>query len=470
MPKQMRFNAFTMNTVGHISPGMWTHPRDQSHRYTDIGHWSELARTLERGKFDGVFIADVLGIYDVYEGNRDHPIRHAVQVPVNDPMLIVPVMAAVTEHLGFGVTASVSYEHPFPFARRMSTLDHLTKGRIAWNIVTSYLDSGARATGQQRLLDHDARYDYAEEYADICYRLWEASWDDDAVKRDKASGVFADPGKVHEIRHSGVHFTVDATHLSEPSPQRTPVLYQAGASGRGRKFAARHAEAVFVGGPTKTILKGYVDSIRASAIEAGRAATDVQIYNMHTLILGKTDADAKRKHDEYRHHVDYAASLTLLSGWMGIDLSKYALDEPLRHVKTNAGQSAVESFSSADPARTWTVREIAEWVAIGGRGPISVGSPATIADELEGWMSETGIDGFNLGCAVMPETFVDIVDLLVPELQRRGLYKTDYAPGSYRDKLFGRGPRLAPTHPGAQWRAGVSAPLPHREKVYRARS
>ena len=302
MPKQIRLNAFTMNTVGHISPGLWTHPRDQSHLYTDPQHWADLAKTLERGRFDALFIADVVGIYDVYKGDRTYPIRHATQVPVNDPLLIVPAMALVTEHLSFGVTSSVSYEHPYNFARRFSTLDHLTKGRVAWNVVTSYLDSGARATGQQALAAHDGRYDLAEDYLDVCYKLWEGSWEDGAVKRDKATGIFTDPAKVHDIRHRGPIFQVDGVHLSEPSPQRTPVIFQAGASTRGRRFAARHAEAIFVGAPSKHVLKGYVDALRASAVEQGRRADDLVICNMHTVIVGETDAEAQEKYAEYRSY------------------------------------------------------------------------------------------------------------------------------------------------------------------------
>ncbi|WP_088344583.1 MULTISPECIES: LLM class flavin-dependent oxidoreductase [Rhodomicrobium] len=457
MSKEIRLNAFTMNTVGHMSPGLWTHPRDRSSHYTDLKHWADLAKTLERGRFDAVFIADVIGIYDVYNGDPTSPIRHATQIPVGDPLLIVPAMALVTEHLSFGVTSSVSYEHPYPFARRFSTLDHLIKGRVAWNVVTSYLDSGARATGQQALAGHDDRYDLAEDYLEVCYKLWEGSWEDGAVRRDKASGVFTDPSKVHNIRHKGPHFQVDGIHLSEPSPQRTPVIFQAGASTRGRQFAARHAEAIFVGAPSKHVLKNYVDALRAGAVEQGRRADDLVIYNMHTVIVAETDAEAQEKHAEYRKHISHEGALTLMSGWSGIDFGKYQLDEPLRYVKTNAGQSFVEAFSSSDPAREWTLREMAEWVAIGGRGPTSIGSPKTVADELEAWVNETGVDGFNLASVVMPETFEQVADLLVPELQRRGLFKKDYAEGTLRQKLFGRGDRIAAGHPAHAAREAVRA-------------
>ncbi len=226
--KEIRLNAFEMNCVGHQSPGLWAHPRDRAVHYTDLDYWTGLAKTLERGKFDGVFLADVLGIYDVYGGSPDAALRHAVQVPVNDPLLLIPAMAAVSEHLGFGVTCTLSYEPPYPLARRMSTLDHLTKGRVGWNIVTGYLNSAATGMGLAQQPRHDQRYEIADEYMEVAYKLWEGSWEDDAVVRDPARRVFADPAKIHRVDHQGQFYRVDAIHLCEPSPQRTPVLAPGG--------------------------------------------------------------------------------------------------------------------------------------------------------------------------------------------------------------------------------------------------
>jgi len=453
MTKELRLNAFAMNTVSHLSPGLWRHPRDMSMRYTDLDFWAELARTLERGLFDGIFLADVLGIYDVYGGTRDAAIRNAAQVPVNDPLQLIPAMALVTEHLGFGVTCSVSFEHPYPFARRMSTLDHLTRGRIGWNIVTSYLESGARNLGQTALTAHDDRYDIADEYLDVCYKLWELSWADDAVVRDAESGAYTDPEKVRPIEHEGRYYSVPGVHLCEPSPQRTPVLYQAGASRRGRQFAARHAECVFVGAPSTTVLKKIVASIREAVAAEGRDPHDVLIFSMLTAIVGASDAAAKAKFEDYRKYVNLDGALALLGGWTGVDLSAYALDEAFRHVETNAAQSMVEGFSAADPTRVWTVREMAEWCGIGGRGGVVVGSPETVADHMQQVAEEADVDGYNMAYAVLPETFTDIADLLVPELQRRGAYKKAYRPGTLRERLFGSGPRLPAAHYGSRLRS-----------------
>src|SRR5882724_10450057 len=276
--KEIRLNAFEMNCVGHQSPGLWAHPRDRSANYTDLAYWTDLARVLERGKFDGIFLADVLGIYDVYGGSPDAALRNAVQVPVNDPLLLVPAMAQVTEHLGFGITSTLSYEPPYPFARRMSTLDHLTKGRAGWNIVTGYLNSAAAGMGLKVQPRHEERYAIAEEYMQVVYQLWEGSWEDGAVLRDRERRVFADPARIHRVKHAGRHYKVDAIHLSEPSPQRTPVLYQAGASARGRAFAAAHAECIFVNGQFRHNVRDIVADIRARAKALGRNPYEIKVF------------------------------------------------------------------------------------------------------------------------------------------------------------------------------------------------
>ncbi|RZK82727.1 MAG: LLM class flavin-dependent oxidoreductase, partial [Methylobacterium sp.] len=260
--KQIRLNAFNMNCVGHINHGLWTHPRDRSAAYNTLRYWTDQAKLLERGLFDGLFIADILGVYDIYGGGIDVTAREAVQLPVNDPTLIVPAMAAVTEHLGFGITLNVFAEAPYTFARRLSTLDHLTGGRVGWNIVTGYLESAHRGRGEA-LPAHDRRYDYADEYLEVLYKLWEGSWDDAAVRRDREARVFSDPALIRPVSHRGEFLAVDGYHLCEPSLQRTPVLYQAGASGRGRAFAGRHAECVFISARDKTSARDSVRAIRA---------------------------------------------------------------------------------------------------------------------------------------------------------------------------------------------------------------
>lgn len=452
MSKTIHFNAFDMNCVGHQSPGLWAHPRDRSWKYKDLDYWQDLARTLESGVFDGIFIADVIGYYDVYKGDNYHAIHQAAQIPVNDPLQLAAPIALATEHLGIGITASTSFEHPYTFARRLATADHHTKGRVGWNIVTSYLESGAKNIGQAGLQRHDNRYDIANEYLEVIYKLLEGSWEDDAVVRDRENRVFTLPEKVHEIGHRGKYFDVPGYALTEPSPQRTPVLYQAGASGAGKKFAAEHAECVFVAAQTRTILRNYVTDVRQRAAAAGRSPDSLKIYNLLTVIVDETDEKARARFRDYLDYVSYDGSLVFMSGWTGIDFSRYRPDDLVTKVETNAIHSAVESLSQGDPNKRWTIRELAEWGGVGGMGPVVVGSPATVADELQQWVEETGVDGFNLAYAVTPETFENIVGYLVPELQKRGVYPTEYRPGTLREKLFGRGARLESPHPGARYR------------------
>ena len=453
--RSIRFNAFDMNCVAHQSPGLWIHPQDQSSQYKDLAYWADLARLLERGRFDGLFIADVLGTYDVYGASDEAAIRQAAQIPVNDPLLLVSAMALVTEHLGFGITTGTGFEHPYPFARRMSTLDHLTKGRVGWNVVTGYLPAAARNMGQTDQPAHDARYDHADEYLEVLYKLWEGSWEDGAVVRDRERGVFTDPGKVHHIGHAGTHFSVPGIHLSEPSPQRTPVIFQAGSSPRGVRFAAENAEAIFTAAPTKAILRETVTTIRRELELAGRDPYAAKIFNLTTIITAESDDEARAKHAEYLSYGDPEGALVFMSGWMGVNLASYGLDEPIGNVDSNAILSAVKAFQSADPdGGEWAVRDIADWGKIGGMGPLIVGSGERVADVLQDWVSETDVDGFNLAYAITPGTFADFIDHVVPILTARGAYQSEYASGTLRDKLFGRGDRLPEEHRGSRYRVG----------------
>ncbi|AMX19120.1 Dimethyl-sulfide monooxygenase [Acinetobacter pittii] len=452
MTKKISFNAFEMNCIAHQSPGLWRHPQDRSVKYKDLEYWTDLAQILERGFFDGIFIADVLGIYDVYHQSAEHALTGAVQVPVNDPLQIVPAMAAVTKHLGFGVTTSISFEHPYPFARRISTLDHLTKGRVGWNIVTSYLESGSKNLGLTTQVKHDNRYDIADEYLEVLYKLWEGSWEEGSVLRDRENGIFADHKKVHPIQHEGKYFTVPGIHICEPSPQRTPVLYQAGASSRGQKFASQNAECVFIAAPSKIATKKVVQGIRQKLAQEGRDPYSVKIYALLSIVTDETDAKAQAKFKEYQSYGSYDGALTLLSGWSGVDFSQYQPTDKVEYIQTNAIQSLLDSYVNADPERVWTIEEIANWNSLGGNGPVLVGSAETVSDALQQWVEDTDIDGFNLAYILAHQTFADVVEFIVPELQKRGVYQTSYAQGTLREKLFGAGPYLPENHRGAKYR------------------
>ena len=242
MSAPLRFSAFVMNTTSHILHGAWRLPEARQTDFHSLEHWVSLAQTLERGKFDYIFFADVVGLYDDYRGSWEKFVESGLQIPSNDPLVLASALASHTEHLGIAITSSILQEHPFDFARKISTLDHVSRGRIAWNIVTSLSDNAWRNFGYDGRTPHDDRYEWAQEYVDVVYKLWEGSWDDDALVQDKASGVHADVDKVHKIHHDGTRYRVEGPHLVAPSPQRTPVLFQAGSSSAGRRFAARNAE------------------------------------------------------------------------------------------------------------------------------------------------------------------------------------------------------------------------------------
>jgi len=452
--KEILLNAFCMNAISHTHQGLWRHPRDESHRYTDLDYWVEFAQLLEEGKFDGIFMADGLGIYDVYEGRADAALRSGVMMPKNDPLLLVSAMAAATRNIGFGITCNVTDEPPYAFARKMSTLDHLTRGRIGWNIVTGFLDSAVKARGGEGLLHHDERYEVAEEYMDIVYQLWEKSWEDGAVLRDAENGVFADPSKVHRITHAGKYFKIDSIHMSEPSPQRTPVLFQAGASARGMAFAARHAECIYISGATPAKVGAKVKKIREAAAACGRGRDDIKVFVSMDIITAPTDAEAADKQQEYMRYIDPVGSLVRFSGFIGMDLSKLDLDETIKRIPSNAIQSVLENLASGNADKGWTVRDIANTLQTGGANAVIVGSPATVVDQLQRWMDEADVDGFNVPTMVKPDSTRDLVRLIVPEMQNRGVFKTEYRPGSMREKLFGQAARTPANHPSAGYRKG----------------
>ena len=439
--REIRLLAFDMATPGHIQQGLWAHPRDTSRRYATLAYWTDLARRLERGLFDGLFLADVLGIYDVHGGSPAAALRGGVQVPLLDPLMLVPAMAAVTSHLGFGVTCNLSYETPFPFARRMSTLDHLTGGRIGWNIVTGYLDSAARAHGHPAQRDHDDRYDRAEEFLSAVRGLWEHSWDDGAVKRDGENRLYTDPAAVRAIRAPGPLYPMDAIHLCEPSPQRTPLLFQAGASDRGRAFAGRHAECVFLNGTTPEATAPIAADLRARA-----GARPLKIFAGATLVIGRTEREANDLLADYAAYADPEATLAHASASLGIDLARYGMDEPVGAQPTQAIRSNAEAMARA-AGPTWTRRQLLAQSPLGSRQKPIVGTAEQVADTLQHWMATAGIDGFNLSRTVMPESLDAIIDLLIPVLQQRGVYRTAYAGSTFRDALFGAGDRLPAAKP-----------------------
>lgn len=450
-PKPIRLNALDQCTPSFLAFGLWTHPRDRALDYTTLSYWTDYARLLEKGLFDALFLADVLGVPDVYQGGPDAAFRSAALAPSLDPAVIISAMATVTENLGFAITGSAAYEPPYLFARRMATLDHLTGGRMGWNIVTGFLKSGALAMGQDDLTEHDLRYESADEFMEIMYGLWDRSWADDALLRDKASGRYADPAKIGIIEHQTEHHRIRAAGPTEPSPQRVPVLFQAGGSARGRQFASTHAEGIFINGPKLELVAGQVSDMRQRAADLGRRPESLNFFAGVTIIAAETEALAQAKLADYKRHASVEGMLAQLSAALGIDLARYPLDEPIRYEKTDAAHSQLDMLTRKG---SLTVRQAAEGMILSGRNLMLVGTPETIADTLGAWASKGDIDGFNVSRVMAHEDMEAVVELVIPELQRRGLYKTAYAPGTLREKLGGEA-RLAGDHPARQARTAA---------------
>lgn len=463
--KSLVLNAFVEMCSGHQSPGLWQHPDDHSSEFNDVEHWVELAKLLESAKFHGIFIADVLGGYDVYKGprNLEAAIRSGAQWPVNEPLAVIPAMAAATKSIGFGVTVATTYEQPYHLARRLSTVDHLSKGRVGWNIVTGYLDSAARNLGFTEQPQHDNRYELAEEYVTVMYKLWESSWRDDAVLLDRTKGIYTSPDRVREINHVGKHFKVPGPHICQPSPQRTPLLLQAGTSRAGKTFAAQHAEGVFISGHSPSVVAKSIKEVRELAkTEFGRNPENIKFLAKICPVLGRTEEEAVKKFEEYSSHGSIEGALALFGGWTGIDLSQYSDDEELRQVESNAIKSAVEAFSHTSPSvKKWTKNTVGTLITVGGLGSTPVGTPSQVADELERWVDEADVDGFNFAYALFPSSFQDIAELLLPELRARELFWSDYAVpnGTYRENFYARkgqtGPLDEHVAAGYRWKAGV---------------
>lgn len=457
--KKLHVNLFEMNTVSHIVHGQWVNPTNNRHRFNDLSFWTEAAQLCEHGAFDAIFLADVVGAYDTFRDSPDTALREGMQIPSNDPLLVIPAMAQVTRNLGFGATFSTTYEPPFAFARRMSTLDHLTKGRVGWNIVTSYLPNAARNFGLDDQVPHDHRYEIADEYMDVLYKLWEGSWDDDAVIRDRESRIYTDPSKVRYIDHVGEHFRVKGPHLCEPSLQRSPVLFQATGSPAGMEFAGRHAEVVFTGGATPADVRRNIANMRAKAAEHGRDPANIKFIVQGGVIVGRSDLEAAEKLETYRRLLSLEGRLAHSS--LGIDLTAYPRTEKIGDIiaRKDKGWDKIPPRFSADQ----TIGQVLDAMSGFDEGRFFVvGTPSVVADEIERWLDEDGIDGINLRQYHSFDTARDFIELVVPELRRRGRYREGYDDGeTLRERLFGAGRgRLPSEHFAARYRDPSNLKIP----------
>jgi long-chain alkane monooxygenase len=434
--KKAHLLGFIQNGVNSHATGMWRHPKDKvGWHFASIEYWQHMARTMERGLFDAVFIADELAPYNTHEDSSDAVVKWAVQCPTHEPSTIVPIIAGATRHLGVGVTLSSAFEHPYSMCRRLSSLDHLSNGRIAWNIVSSYSKSEWDAYGHT-MTERGGRYERLEEYMEVCYKLWD-SWEPDAIVADKASGIYADPDKVHVVHHEGKYYRCHGRHFCAPSPQGRPVLWQAGSSDRGRDFAAKHAEAIFAVHPNVERMKQYTGDLNERlATRFNRSPGSVKlIYGLQTVVA-ETRSEAQDKHERIKACIPPEGAMAWISGHFGLDFSKYSPDDVVQNIEVPGIQGLFESIIYAKGGAPVTVKEAAMIYAQGMGMPVAVGTPADIADQMEHYMDDGGADGFMLIATYTPGCFEEFTDLVVPELQRRGRFRDRYAGTTLREHLL----------------------------------
>ncbi|MCW2844549.1 MAG: putative monooxygenase, DszA family [Nocardioides sp.] len=453
--KTITLGAFEINQVNLTSQGMWAHPEQTTHRYKDLKYWIDLARLLERGQFDFMFLADSYGYPHMNGLTRPVVFEQAVEIPNNDPMLLISAMAAATADLSFVVTASTTFEEPYANARRLATLDHLTRGRLGWNVVTTSMPVVSELFGREPV-PHDERYAMAQDFLDLSYKLLETSWEDGSVIVDKDRRLYADPGKVHEVHHHGPYFRSDGYFVSEPSPQRTPVIFQAGASETGRAFGAANAEVVFVHGRDVAMLREQVADIRARAVAMGRPADAVKAVAGITVVTGDTRADAQRRLDDYLDWTNPAAARAYFGAMTGIDLEELDPDASFSTLTTEGSQTQVAKYKHEK------VREAtADIIRKGHRELIVVGTPTEVAERMAELVEATDLDGFLYTPFVTPGSYEEFTDQVVPALRQIGLMGDRPKAGtSLRSRLFPEGTDRVPAEHAAGQVRRAGRPTP----------
>jgi FMN-dependent oxidoreductase (nitrilotriacetate monooxygenase family) len=452
--KQLVLGAFEEFTPSFISNG-WPHERSDPAGFATLEYWQALARELDAAGFDFLFFADALG-YPMYDDDiPEVVVREAVQFPVHDPLTIVSGLAASVDRLGFVVTASTTAEQPYLLARRFASLDHLTRGRMGWNVVTSDMQAAlVKLLGLGDVTPHDRRYDRADEFIDLALQLWEGGWSDGALVVDKDSRVFTDPTKVHRITHQGEFFSLDGFFPVAPSPQRTPTLFQAGASARGVEFASRIAECIFIQERDLEKAAALVARIRTEVEKRGRSGNDVTIINSISVVVGETDAAAGALRASLTAAPSREAMAALFLGWSGVNLLGLDPDTPLDSLDTEVGKTTLAMYQG----QGMSVGDVLDQLAATLGGTKVTGTASTVADQIAHIAEVTDVDGFLIehsfgGIA----TYREFIDEVMPVLRERGLLPAEPRTGSLREMLT-RTPdsQLRPDHPGSAFRPARS--------------
>ena len=428
MARSMIMAAFLQAQNCSNYAASWRH-QQSSPGFLTAEYYQDIARTLEQGKFHLAFFDDRLAMPDRYGDDHALAVTGGVRVVKLDPVPLMTAMGLATRHLGIGGTYSTTYHEPFHVARVFSTLDHMVGGRAAWNVVTSFNDSEAKNFGLDRHLEHDLRYDRADEFMEAVLGHWD-SWSDDAIEFDRESHRFADPAKVRRLAHAGSWFKTRGPFTVPRTPQGRPVIIQAGQSGRGRAFAARWAELVFIIQPTVAASRETYNGIKQAVTEAGRDPASVRVLPAVYCGLGETREIARERFAYAESLADEADKLTLLSEVMNVDFASLPMDEPLPEWVMTARGRSVDG----------TMPTLREFLAASNRGtvrelPCLVGTAKDVADELEAWFTAPACDGFVVAATHVPGAYAEFVRSVVPELQRRGLFHREYTGATLRDNL-----------------------------------
>ncbi|WP_440830439.1 LLM class flavin-dependent oxidoreductase [Pseudomonas fragariae (ex Marin et al. 2024)] len=427
--RQMKLGAFLMATGHHVAA--WRHPDVPADAGLDFKHYRHVARVAEAAKFDALFVADSVAAATGDIASRMARSDHF------EPLTLLSALSAVTEHIGLIATATTTYNEPYHVAREFASLDHLSGGRAGWNLVTSDAAAEAQNFGRAEHVAHAERYSRAREFHQVVTGLWD-SWADDAFTRDKASGEYYDPARLHVLDHQGEHFRVKGPLNVARSPQGQPVVVQAGSSEVGRDLAAQTAEVVFTAQTSLASAQAFYADIKGRLRAFGRDADSLKIMPGVFIVVAETEALAKAKFESFQELVEPQVGVALLGRMLGnFDLSGYPLDGPLPELPlTDSGQrSRQKLLTELADQENLTLAQLGRRIA-GGRGHYSlIGTPEQIADELQRWFEQGAADGFNVLVPHLPGGLQDVAQLLVPELQRRGLFRTEYEGTTLRENL-----------------------------------
>jgi FMN-dependent oxidoreductase (nitrilotriacetate monooxygenase family) len=430
--RKLRLGAFLMSSGHHVAS--WRYPDANPEGGLDFNHFRKIAQTAERGKFDTIFFADGVSVRD--RGQDKDIISRAGHVAHFEPITLLSALSVVTEHIGLIATVSTTYNEPYHLARKFASLDYLSGGRAGWNLVTSATDSEAKNFNLDKHPDHAPRYQRAREFVDVVKGLWD-SWEDDAFIRDKESGIFFDPDKFHVPNHKGEYFSVRGPLNVARPIQGYPVIVQAGSSEDGKQLAAETAEVIFTAHQTLADAKAFYADVKERAAKFGRNPDHIKIMPGIFPVIGQTEEEAQEKFQKLQDGIDPKVGLALLGSMLGnVDLSAYPLDGPLPDLpETELHQSRQDLLIRLARRENLTIRQLYQWIA-GARGHYQiVGTPKQIADRIEEWFINDAADGFNIMPPYLPTGLDEFVDLVIPILQERGLFRTEYEGKTLRENL-----------------------------------